>query len=332
MLKACLVDKFPELIKEWDFEKNDFYPHDISPCSHKRAWWRCLVCLEGYEARIDHRTNMKSNCPFCAGSKASLSNCLATKLPEIAKEWHTTLNGSLTANDITCGSHKKAWWICSICKESYRAVVKDRQHNGCPYCSGRKACSWNCLATKKPNIASQWHPILNGNLTAKDVTCGSGIKAWWVCDKCKKSWKAIIVDRAGERNSGCPHCNLYYQEEKIRLIFEKLTGKKFPKTRSIPWLLNSKTKRKYEADGYCADLNIIFEHQGEQHCCAICKFHPKELKDFFYQIHKDADKYRLCKDNGCLLICTYYNQSDEEVEKYIKDTLISNNIYVLEKS
>ena len=32
---------------------------------------------------------------------------------ELAKEWHPTKNGSLTPADLTLGSNKRVWWICS---------------------------------------------------------------------------------------------------------------------------------------------------------------------------------------------------------------------------
>ena len=38
---------------------------------------------------------------------------LAYRFPELSKEWHPTKNGDLTPYDVTVGSHKKVWWICS---------------------------------------------------------------------------------------------------------------------------------------------------------------------------------------------------------------------------
>ena len=35
------------------------------------------------------------------------------------------------------------------------------------------------LAETHPELAKQWHPTKNGNLTAKDVTCGNRKKVWW---------------------------------------------------------------------------------------------------------------------------------------------------------
>ena len=36
-----------------------------------------------------------------------------TSYPHLVKEWHPTMNGDLTPEDITHGSKKKVWWLCS---------------------------------------------------------------------------------------------------------------------------------------------------------------------------------------------------------------------------
>ena len=39
------------------------------------------------------------------------------------------------------------------------------------------------LAETHPEVAKQWHPTKNGDLTPNNVTPGSNKKAWWKCDK-----------------------------------------------------------------------------------------------------------------------------------------------------
>jgi hypothetical protein len=34
-----------------------------------------------------------------------------------------------------------------------------------------------------PEVAKQWHPTLNGDLTPREFTAGSNKKIWWKCDK-----------------------------------------------------------------------------------------------------------------------------------------------------
>ena len=37
------------------------------------------------------------------------------------------------------------------------------------------------LSVTHPEIATQWHPTENGDLTPSDVKAGSGKKVWWKC-------------------------------------------------------------------------------------------------------------------------------------------------------
>ena len=79
---------------------------------------------------------------------------------------------------------------------------------GCLICSGRKVVKSNCLATLHPELAKEWHPTKNGDLTPFDVTEGLGRKVWWKCADAHV-WKASMNDRCGNRKQGCPSCAEY---------------------------------------------------------------------------------------------------------------------------
>ena len=66
--------------------------------------------------------------------------------PHLVKEWHPTKNGDLTPDNLTHGSKKKVWWLCSKGHE-YIAMpnTKTSMKSGCPYCSGAKASKDNNL-------------------------------------------------------------------------------------------------------------------------------------------------------------------------------------------
>jgi len=99
---------------------------------------------------------------------------------------------------------KKVWWYCSKGHE-WRAAINSRSSgNGCPYCSGKKACFDTCLLTVSPTIASEWHPTKNGALKPTDVTAYSNKKVWWLCDK-GHEWQSAVYNRA--KGNGCPYCS-----------------------------------------------------------------------------------------------------------------------------
>tara|TARA_B110000091_G_scaffold210772_1_gene254221 strand:+ start:3804 stop:4199 length:396 start_codon:yes stop_codon:yes gene_type:complete len=108
-----LVELNPDLAKQWHPTKNsDLTPNCFAEFSHQKVWWKCDKG-EDHEwlCRISVRSKGK-NCPICANQKIVLSNCLKTVNPDLAKEWHTTKNGSLTPYDVGNGSTTKVWWKC----------------------------------------------------------------------------------------------------------------------------------------------------------------------------------------------------------------------------
>ena len=133
---------------------------------------------------------------------------LAEVNPELAKQWHPTKNGDLTPFDFTNNSGAKVWWKCEKGNDhEWEATIGDRSTGtGCPICSGRKIVLSNCLATLKPDLAKEWHPTKNNDLTPKDVGLGSGEKVWWKCDKADDHiWDTKIKYRS--KGSGCPICS-----------------------------------------------------------------------------------------------------------------------------
>ena len=208
--ETCLANCYPEIAQEWHPHLNgDLTPRDVTAKSHHKAWW---LCPQGhdYEARIANRTNPNkpTSCPYCAGKKVNEENCLATLYPEIAEEWHPDKNGTLTPQDVTAGTPRKVWWRCPQ-GHDYEARIASctpPKPQGCPYCSGQRVHPDNCLATLHPEIAAQWHPHLNDDLTPQRVTANSGQKVWWLCPQ-GHDYDAVIASRTPPNPTGCPVCS-----------------------------------------------------------------------------------------------------------------------------
>ena len=124
---------FPDLLEEWDHEKNsDIDPFSIPPGSARRVWWKCNHSHE-WSTLVKSRTDRNAGCPECR----KIENNLATIHPELAEEWHPSLNGDLAPADVTEKSGKVVWWKCSHCLYEWKAKVVNRSHlqSGCPLCS-----------------------------------------------------------------------------------------------------------------------------------------------------------------------------------------------------
>ena len=135
---TSLAGASPVLAAEWHTEKNgSLSAADVPPNYSKKVWWRCRNGHE-WQTTPNQRSNRKCGCPFCAGQRATLETCLQTKNPELAAEWHPTLNSPLTPTEVTIGSGRKVWWQCSRGHE-WQAVVGERvKGTGCPFCAGHR--------------------------------------------------------------------------------------------------------------------------------------------------------------------------------------------------
>lgn len=129
----------------------------------------------------------------------------------IAKEFHSSKNGALTAEDFTFGSQESVWWQCAQDPDhpAWRARIGDRtvKESGCPYCAGKMAYKENNLKKLYPEIAKEWHPKRNRNAWPSEVLPQSNKKVWWQCSKVKThEWECVISSRTS-RGSGCPFCS-----------------------------------------------------------------------------------------------------------------------------
>lgn len=57
--------KYPQIAKEFDIEKNNMFPCEISPFSNKKVWWKCSKCGYEWQYSIAHRSNGYGKCPNC---------------------------------------------------------------------------------------------------------------------------------------------------------------------------------------------------------------------------------------------------------------------------
>jgi hypothetical protein len=68
-----LGEENPDLLLEWDWDKNIINPYRVCSSSKLSAFWLCPKCEKSYEARIGHRAGKsKSGCPFCNLSKGEI--------------------------------------------------------------------------------------------------------------------------------------------------------------------------------------------------------------------------------------------------------------------
>jgi hypothetical protein len=225
----------PDLAAEWHPTKNgEVLPTAVSRSSGKKAWWIDSLGHE-WETNISGRAN-GAGCPFCAGVRLLPGfNDLATKLPDLAAQWHPTRN-TITASAVAPKSNSKAWWICSNGHEWFAKILNRANGNGCPICKVPRGDEFaaekrrrraegkpvrkrvmdpdrvsqglvpghNDMATTHPNLVAEFHPVKNAPLTPSTVVAGTGKKIWWQCPH-GHEWETTGNSRASS-GTGCPTC------------------------------------------------------------------------------------------------------------------------------
>ena len=126
----------PDLLAQWDYDKNDCGPECHTLRSEKKVFWICPTCGQSWAASIVVRRN-NHNCPYCAGKRPIPGkNDLATLRPDLAAQWDYEKN-DCSPERYTLHSKKKIYWICPTCGLSWLATICSRSNgSNCPYCAG----------------------------------------------------------------------------------------------------------------------------------------------------------------------------------------------------
>lgn len=227
--------------------------------------------------------------------KSSSQYNLAICHPELAQEWDYNRNNGLVPQEITPCASKKAWWICRKCGYSWCAEVNSRHKgSGCPACANRIVWKGhNDLATKRPDLAAEWHPYNNEGLLPSDVVSRSRRTVWWKCSKCGHEWVEKVKNR--NRGQGCPNCKRYLHTSFPEQALFYYLSRVFPDTIS-----GDTSACGMELDIFIPSLRTAIEYDG-------------------YQWHKNKQvleqkKNKLCSKHGIRLIrirepglCVYNN-------------------------
>jgi len=299
--------------KSFELIDNQEYTH-----SKNNLKWRCLKeeCGEIFEA---HWNNISHNhgCGFCDGKQVGISNCLATINPQLASEWHPTLNGNLTPCDVTANSSKKVWWQCSKNpKHEWFVSINDRWKKGCPYCSGKLPSKDYNLLICNPELCKEWDYTKNKK-KPNEYCPNSGEYAWWKCQECNHEWEAVIANRNNGKR--CPKCNESKGERKISKLL------KFHNINYIP----QKTFKSLMGLGggnlsydlYLPKYNLLIEYQGEYH---EKKQKHVSKKKFERQLEHDKRKKEYAKNNNINLLEIWYwdfDNIEKILDNYFKEVI-----------
>lgn len=134
-------------------------------------------------------------------AKVKYEESLSACYPEIAAEWHPTMNLPLMPEDVHNGSSTYVYWLCPQ-GHTYRKTVgkRTKRGQGCPQCRLEKGS----FSAKHPELLQYWDFEKNGENTPQNTTAGSEYKAWWVCGKGHSYQQKV---NAKSNGAGCPICS-----------------------------------------------------------------------------------------------------------------------------
>lgn len=285
--------KFPELLAEWDYERNEVKPSELMPSSHKKVWWTCSDCGEKWQAEVSNRT-AGSGCPRCGQTKRSsgrktapYNRSVACLYPKLIEEWDYKHNSQINPEKTYPGSDQIAWWICPKCNQHYQASIGNRVKGAaCPVCAGKVIVSgindletW-CKDNDRQYILDEWDYKKN-NVLPSEVAPFASKKIWFVC-KQGHAYRSLLANKT-KLHTGCPICNKIgtsFQEQACAYYLEKYYSNVINSYHD-EWL------GKLELDIYLPELKCAVEYDG-------------------VEWHKDSKKAllknNLCKENGVQLI------------------------------
>lgn len=221
----------PDMVQYWHVPKNgSLTPDSVTVSSGKKVWW---VCAKGHQweksvSEVSRRETVI--CPQCKEAKQTAKPQSSLPLEKkvlpkdylsneiLQSEWHPTKNLPYIFENHPIGTRFNAWWICPKWHEWQSPTSRRLKGNksesflSCSVCRGRSFRSGvNDMGTTHPEMAAEWHPTKNGDITPADVQAGSNSQAWWKC-KLGHEWRVSPNSRARQihkngKISSCPTCS-----------------------------------------------------------------------------------------------------------------------------
>lgn len=185
---------YPDLIQDWDCNKNTKEPNNILFNSTLKFNW---ICKNNHESLQTIKQRKNKGCLKC--------NSIKYKFPFLLNEWDYNKNLK-NPEDYSFKSKEKVFWICSKNKShKWEADIYSRSccNHSCPFCSNSKVFHEDSFAFNYPDLLKFWDYNKNKK-NPNSISLKSNTSFWWVCNK-NHSFKSSVKSVINEFN--CKVCS-----------------------------------------------------------------------------------------------------------------------------
>lgn len=255
-LRTVPVSDIPALLIAWD--DDDAAPWEVMVTGSGTL--RRFICPAGHHPRMNPYRFLMDGCSVCRGLETRKQNgksTLASALPEIAAQWHPTLNGDkFSPETIGPASTRSFWWKAACCGHEWEDSVRDRdkyQRWRCPQCK----TILHSFGWQDPGLAAEWSP--DNPLTPFHLRpfAATAFLPEWICAvNSEHRWEAPLASRSS--GSDCPECQVA-GKSRIELDHFAAAKKVLTKVRSGAAVRDKAfvTKTRWSVD-------ILGEHDGRK--------------------------------------------------------------------
>jgi hypothetical protein len=256
--KQIFKETYPDLMKYWDYEKNNelgIYPDKITCGTRKKVYF-----INENGIRVLRSLKQINNKIKFFNSKLIINEYSKEKLVYFKQE----NNPEIDINQLSYGSRKEVLWTCPNNHNFIKSVRDFSKPTGvsCTICrekgikqSHNKNIQSNLgKLSKNKNLLNEFSK--NNKLKPEQLNLGNNrTKVLWNCLLCNNEYKASINQRY-RKNTGCPLCNNKRTQSRneIRIFCELSSLFKSVKENFII--------EGYKYDIYIKDINLLIEYDG----------------------------------------------------------------------
>ncbi len=258
--------------------------------SNVKLLWKCSR-NHTWRATLSKVKDAHTWCPKCA--KPAAITKLRSKRLVFAKTYAKSRGGECLSEKYF-NTHTALKWRCSV-GHVWRRPLGETLSEKLEWC---KECSkLERDQTRKNNFlrqATDLALVRGGSCLSKTYQRAVADLIW----KCERRHIFRLPLAIVKNGQWCSRCSQGIGEKICRTFFEQIFRKPFKSV--FPDWLKKENGYRMQLDGYCEELNVAFEHQGEQHYRSRSFFGGGLA--FRRRLDDDALKAKLCRERGIKLL------------------------------